>query len=196
MSAHLARRRRVAAAIRECWLEEGSVAPVLRRPTDELGPCVDLGGTAFTVVSSMSAAVCVRLSFAKKFTGGTPAAATCPTRRRRSGSRASSPAPGPPARVAGRARAKPAGSRPVPPALQARPRPARPGPARPRRLLCAVPVRGPPSAATPRSGVAVRPPTQPFDSVHRSAFGQRGSRMLSMTRVQLSPPCPFSIARW
>lgn len=68
MSAYLARRRRIVAAIRECWLEEGSVAPVLRRLTEELGPCEDLGGTAFAVVSYMSEAFCIRLSFAKKFT--------------------------------------------------------------------------------------------------------------------------------
>ncbi|MFF5489654.1 hypothetical protein [Streptomyces virginiae] len=68
MSAYLARRRGVVAAVRECWLEEGAVVPVLRRLIEELGPSEDAGGTAFAVVNYMSEAFCIRLSFAMKFT--------------------------------------------------------------------------------------------------------------------------------
>ncbi|MGW4509869.1 hypothetical protein ACWENO_35045 [Streptomyces sp. NPDC004436] len=68
MSSCPARRRRVVAAVRECWLEEGAVVPVLRRLVEELGSSEDMGGTAFAVVGYMSEAFCIRLSFAMKFT--------------------------------------------------------------------------------------------------------------------------------
>lgn len=154
-------------------------------------PCEVLGGTAFFVVSSMSEAFRVRLSFAKQFTRWHAIGGARLMRRWRSGSRPLSPAPGPAARVAGRARAKPGGSRPVPPhRRRGRARPGPGGSSGP----CRSAVRPPQQYRGQGLRSGRRP--QPFDSVHRDAFGQRGSRMLSMTRVQLSPPCPFSIARW
>jgi hypothetical protein len=61
-------RSRIIDSIRDCWIAEQSVVPVLRKLVDELGPSDDRAGTAFQVVHYMARAFDIRLSVSGRFT--------------------------------------------------------------------------------------------------------------------------------
>lgn len=63
-----AERTRIIQSIRDCWVAEQAIVPVLRKLVAELSPSDDRAGTAFQVVNYMACAFGIRLAMAGKFT--------------------------------------------------------------------------------------------------------------------------------